>query len=118
MSSVLILQTADLLAEFQEITRHRISSEDAFRLFDRLLYVLDTQHIDDIKPSELFDYSELSFANHLTFDPTRFSYLGMGILREFYQRLKRLALFENGELLCIAYRMHAMDLCVRRCNPR
>jgi hypothetical protein len=116
MHDVTILDTMEMVTNFEQALGYTISPEDRLQIFRQLFYILDEASPMDMYDRQVLTYDELVFANHLNVDRAAVDKLAYHLLVQLWQLLQEHGLYVNNTLMYIPYAIQGWDLCVRRCK--
>ncbi len=113
MHEVTILDTMELVEEFERSLGYTLSSDDRLEIFKQLFEILDKQTPIDLYDRNILTYEQLLFANHLKVDRVAVDRLAYHLMVGVWALMQERKLFINGELRYFPFSMQGWDLCVR-----
>lgn len=114
LHEVIILDTMEMLEEFERSLGYQISPEDRLELFHQLFLILDQHSPLDLDDRNILTYDSFVFANHLSVDHVAVDKLAYHLMVKVWHELQQRGFYINGELMYFPFSMQGWDLCVRR----
>lgn len=116
MHHVTILDTTDLVEDFERSLGYHLGDEDRLEIFNQIFQLLDQHTPPELVNRKLLYYDALVFANHLKVDHVAVDQIAYRLLVKVWQVCQARNFYVDGSLMYFPFGMHGMDLCVRRYN--
>lgn len=116
MHHVTILNTTELVDNFERSIGYYLTPEDHFEIFNQLFQRLDESTPFDLSDKNLLSFESFVFANHLTLDHATVNRIAYRMLVPLWQMFQAHNFYTNGALMYFPFSMNGRDLCVRRYN--
>jgi hypothetical protein len=116
MHEITIIDTMEMVEEFERGLGYQICQEDRLQIFQQLFWILDSNTPLDLTDRNILDYSSLIFANHLSVNHEAVDKLAYHLMVRLWPELRARGFYIDGALMYIPFSMQGWDLCVRRCK--
>lgn len=111
--TITILDTAEMVMEFERDLGYTLIPEDRLEIFNQLFLILANHSPLDLDDRNILAYDSLVFANHLNVDRVAVDRLAYHLMVRIWNDVQARGFYINGELAYFPYSMAGWDLCVR-----